>query len=514
MTARPLRRVLLSVEPFSGLIEVGSRLRALGAELIATRSAAQALSGGGIEVRDVAEFVGVTEQFPFPPTLHPRMELALSGPSTLESSIDLVFDIPYELEHGQDVGGHTLLALAAKGNRLTATSEAQLRAILEQLEGSGTVSDELRSRHQRQVHEGIAAMHLALARDCRAETPQGTFTYSPVRRLESGENPYQQPAWLAADTSNSDILALHRWEQRTGPAPCYTNLADIDTVLDLYVKLRSALDQNSAPTQHICIAAKHGIPTGIGMGEDPEQVIEAALFGDPLSIWGGEVLVNFALSDSLSSALSRSERRMQELGSPYWMLDVVLAPHADDSAIDGLSRNKRRKVFLNPAIREGVLDKAPRQRQVRGGALLQSAADYVLDLSSTMTKLSSWPLATQREACLAWAVAFGAFCGGNEVAIAKDGQLLGLGGGPSTVLAAERAIERAQSSSLGLEGATFAADAFFPMEDAPRLLIEAGCRFGVVPGGGKRHMQIVAQFADADVSVAFLAPEHRGFCRH
>ena len=95
------------------------------------------------------------------------------------------------------------------------------------------------------------------------------------------------------------------------------------------------------------------------------------------------------------------------------------------------------------------------------------------------------------------------------------GSLLGVGGGPSTVEAAEIALERgACYHKDSLDGSVFAADAFFPFEDAPKVLHKGGCKGGIVPAGGVREQKVKDFFNKNELNVAFLSGEVRGFCRH
>jgi phosphoribosylaminoimidazolecarboxamide formyltransferase/IMP cyclohydrolase len=77
----------------------------------------------------------------------------------------------------------------------------------------------------------------------------------------------------------------------------------------------------------------------------------------------------------------------------------------------------------------------------------------------------------------------------NAVVVAKSGKLLGAGAGQmdrmtSCRLAIGKAGERAR-------GAVAASDAFFPFEDGPRVLLEAGITAIVQPGGSVRDQQTI-----------------------
>jgi phosphoribosylaminoimidazolecarboxamide formyltransferase/IMP cyclohydrolase len=154
-------------------------------------------------------------------------------------------------------------------------------------------------------------------------------------------------------------------------------------------------------------------------------------------------------------------------------------------------------------------------RQVRGGALVQPPPSYVLDLGEVCW--DAYPIddpGRRTDLILAWAAVFSAAMGGNEVALVKDGQLIGIGGGPATVDAARAAAGMAASNRHDTAGCSFAADAFFPATDAPAELVAAGVSAGVAPGGGKMEQAVRKYFRNQRVTVGYLPPDIRGFCRH
>jgi hypothetical protein len=166
---------------------------------------------------------------------------------------------------------------------------------------------------------------------------------------------------------------------------------------------------------------------------------------------------------------------------------------------------------------------------------------------------------------IAWAVCWRA--SSNTVALAKENMLIGLGCGQQDRIACVRlCIDRATRAGHGTKGSFFASDAFFPYavgsslssqegmllskalddlrmidsgtkfktpkeyfrvaaplvaevnrfdrREGPELLIDAGCIGGVVPFDGKNKEEVRKLFEEAGVSVAFLAPENRGFSKH
>jgi phosphoribosylaminoimidazolecarboxamide formyltransferase/IMP cyclohydrolase len=94
----------------------------------------------------------------------------------------------------------------------------------------------------------------------------------------------------------------------------------------------------------------------------------------------------------------------------------------------------------------------------------------------------------------------------NAILLAKDGASVGVGMGQvnrvdSCRLAVERAGERAA-------GSVAASDAFFPFEDGPQLLIDAGVTAIVQPGGSVRDELTVEACRAAGVTMYFTGTRH------
>ncbi len=517
--SNPPPHALFSLAPGAGLLAAGRRLQRLGFAIIATADALRELSAGGVRAVDVADFVGVDERFDFPPTLHPRMERALTEDVT-DGRIDLVFDVPYPLSQGNDVGGHTLLALAVKGGRIPVMTFDDLARVAEAYETAGGVGGELRRELAAKATSNIAGHYL----DVLAASGDGSRfarRYQHARPLAEGENPYQRPAALYAG-GGDDPLALHRFEQRCGDPPCLTNLADFDAILETLVRLHRGAVARFGEAPQLAVAAKHGNACGLGANRDDRgAAVDRALWGHPAAVWGGEVICNFPLDAEVAGRLLKSEARRSAFGNRYWMLHVIGAPEADEAAVARLAHNRDRKLFTHPGLADPALRRGRELRPVRGGALVQPPADYVLDFERLEWHggMGRDPRGRGRpnrdlDLLIAWAAAYTSSCGGNEVALAGGGRLLGVGGGPSTRDAVELALRRAEQGGHDPGDAVFCADAFFPFSDAPELLCRAGLAAGVVPGGGKHFADVLACFAGYGVEVGVIPEEFRGFCRH
>ena len=507
---KPVKKALFSVDNPLGVSGFAKSLNSMGWHVIASKETVERLRALDLPVEDVSSFTGISEEYGFPPTLHPKIEAALTIDIT--DRIDLVYDVPYPMRKGNDVGGRTLLALGAKGGRIVVHTPSDMKQVIAELrkdKAHASIPDDFRRNLIDKANAFIAKHYLSLARR-GGESRFDGFVGEEALRLVHGENPYQAPSSLFA-RNDGDALSTHNFRSVGRGVPCFTNLADLDSVLHTLCLASEAFRLKYGKVPFIAVAAKHGNACGMSVDwKSEDNAVDGALWGNPLAVWGGEFIANFEISADLGRLLLGSPDRGDKYGSINWMLDVIAAPGFDKKAVEVLGRRAMRKLFKNPALSgPGLPDDGWHFRQVRGGFLRQPLPDVVLDLRNK--KLGS---RIMDSLIIAWSSAYSSFHGGNEVALAKDGKLIGVGGGPSTVEAAETAVNRALARGHDARGSVFAADAFFPFTDAPKVLADAGCRAGVVPAGGKNERKVKEFFHENEVDVVYLPPGYRGFCRH
>jgi len=505
------RNALFSLDDNSRSVEFSELLVEAGWQIIATDETAKIIKEGGIKVTYISDYVNENQYTEFPPTLHPFIEKALT--TDCLDSIELVYIIPYSIKSGNDVGGHTLLALAAKGRRIPVMSSDDMKIVVNEIVNDGVISRELHNRLIAKAYYSNITHYSSLLSDQDAyELIYGEKVYD----LLNGENPYQVPASLMA-SNYKDSLSLCEFTKVSGDAPCFTNMADMDCILQTLCLAFESIMLNIGRRPFICIGAKHGNACGMGISFDsPVSSVHKALWGNPRSIWGGEVITNFHIDYNLAEILLNSAKREKKFNSAYWSLDMVISPSFSQDAINILNKKKSRKLFENEAlIKPFIADTKKSFRYIRGGMLCQAPANYVFNLSECdYADKNIYSDDEITSLIIAWVVAFTSSHGGNEVAIAKDSALIAAAGGPSTVEAVGTAIERAFECKHDCDGSVFSVDAFFPFLDAPQLLKRAGCSIGVIPRGGIMFEEVEKYFFDNNISCIFLHKEYRGFCRH
>ena len=95
----------------------------------------------------------------------------------------------------------------------------------------------------------------------------------------------------------------------------------------------------------------------------------------------------------------------------------------------------------------------------------------------------------------------------NAILLADDGATVGVGMGQvNRVDSARLAVERAGEERAW--GSVAASDAFFPFPDGLQVLIDAGVRAVVQPGGSVRDDEVIAAAEAAGVTMYFTGTRH------
>lgn len=386
--------------------------------------------------------------------------------------------------------------------------------------------------------------------------------------LAYAENRSQNPARLRPilKKGKGDQLSMHRFKVVSGD-PSYITYADGSQIVGILRLITETFRQwGPGKVPYIVIAGKHGNPCGAAVSFDKGAAIRKALMGDYVAVMGGEVATNFSIGEAEAREFfapqPENDRTIKaEIGRSNWGLDVIFASNFSKEAIEILGKREKRRLLANKHLENPKLspDKTD-SRPVIGGFLEQMAPTFLL--APLSTSILAWDKSIEElfadaleSLIIAWAVCWRA--SSNTVALAKNGMLIGLGCGQQDRIACVRlCIDRATRAGHDTLGSVFASDAFFPYaagtcpeekdvkeflnqmkklhqgmpigdmalilqafnkidhREGPELLIDAGCIGGVVPYDGKNKEEVKKLFEGSGVTVAFVAPENRGFSKH
>ena len=191
--------------------------------------------------------------------------------------------------------------------------------------------------------------------------------------------------------------------------------------------------------------------------------------------------------------------------------EVIIAPSYAPEALEILQTKKNLRILQLP---EGFARDTIEYRQVSGGALFQDADR----LHADGDKVENWQLvagdaadeATLADLEFAWKALRAAKS--NAILLANDGAAVGIGMGQvNRVDSCRLSVERANTLAEGAErarGSVAASDAFFPFADGLQVLLDAGVRAVVQPGGSIRDEEVIAAAKEAGVTMYFTGSRH------
>jgi phosphoribosylaminoimidazolecarboxamide formyltransferase/IMP cyclohydrolase len=302
-----------------------------------------------------------------------------------------------------------------------------------------------------------------------------------VQQLRYGENPHQQAAFYR------DLRfvpgALSNYAQRQGKELSYNNIADADAAWECV----KTFDEPA------CVIIKHANPCGVARAVDLLSAYQRALSTDPTSAFGGIVAFNRELDAPAAQAVI--ER----------FVEVVIAPQVGDEAASVLAGKPNVRVLEVP-LQAGSNDFD--YRSVGGGLLAQTPDSLNVSASALRTVTQTRPTEAQLQDLLfAWRVA--KFVKSNAIVFCKDGMTIGVGAGQmSRVDSARIASIKAQNAGLTLLGTVVASDAFFPFRDGLDVVVDAGARAVIQPGGSVRDDEVIAAADEHGIAMVFTGIRH------
>ncbi|MDR1355419.1 MAG: bifunctional phosphoribosylaminoimidazolecarboxamide formyltransferase/IMP cyclohydrolase [Propionibacteriaceae bacterium] len=508
---RPLKRSLVSVYDKTGLAELGRALVAAGVEIVSTGSTAKVLTAAGVPVTEVEQLTGFPECLGGRvKTLHPKIHAGILADLRLTSHAAQLADLniapfdlvvsnlypfsatvatgatPDECVEQIDIGGPAMVRAAAKNYPSVAviTSPERYDEVYAALAADGF------SYRQRQELAAAAFAHTA-AYDAAVATwmnevlrPDGFpdyfgTGYTLPQVLRYGENAHQSAA-LYVDESAP--LGLAQAKLLHGKEMSYNNYTDGDAAY------RTVYD-----FERPCVAIiKHANPCGIAVADTIAAAHALAHACDPVSAFGSVVAANREISLEMATALKEI------------FTEVIIAPGYEPAALELLQSKKGLRILVAPAYSPRTHD----VRQISGGALLLSPDR----IDAPGDEMSNWQLvagsaadtATCADLGFAWRACRAVKS--NAILLASGGASVGVGMGQvNRVDSCRLAVTRA---GIRAAGSVAASDAFFPFADGVAVLIAAGVKAIVEPGGSIRDQDTIDACAKADVSLYFTGVRH------
>ena len=406
-----IERALLSVYDKTGLAPFARQLAELGVELIASGGTAQALTDEGIEVTPLEELTGFGELLghrvvSLHPAVHGGILARREVPddlAQLEAARDRAdrprlrqpLPVPADDRAARRRAGRRRSSRSTSAGRPSCarprrTTRTSSRSAAPRTTGRSSRSSALNAEVSQATRRTLAAraFQTTAALDGaiagwlgRDEVFPETFVpvFERVLELSYGENPHQRAAYYAQRGARTHILA--RVEQLQGKPLSFNNLADLSAARLLALEL----DGPAA------VIVKHANPCGVAKAATIEEAYALARAADPVSAYGGVVVLNRPVTGELGAALAEQ------------FVEVLHAPGYEGDALERLAERETTRVLADNERRAFVTTERD-LRRVLGGLLVQDR-DANGDPLDTMDVVCGDPdEATWEELLFAWTV--------------------------------------------------------------------------------------------------------------
>ena len=509
-----IKRALLSVTDKTGLVDFARYLSENGVELLSTGGTAKTIREAGIDVVEVSDFTGSPEILGGRvKTLHPKIHggiLARRDHDDDQSEmaendirpIDLIAVNLYAFEEtvragngfetcvdNIDIGGPALIRAAAKNHAFTTIviDPQQYQSVMVDMDAhKGCTSPELRRNLAATAYARTAAYDAAIANWFSEQIDEPYLEFFAMggrlqQKLRYGENPHQTAAFYTAPEFRPGVSTS---DQVQGKGLSYNNLNDTDAAYELVAEFE----------EPACAIIKHANPCGVAVGNNLEDAFHKALACDPVSAFGGIIALNRTLDTATVSAL----------GDLF--VEVIVAPEADDAAMELLSKRKNLRLLLTGVLPDPA---APGRtiKQVAGGFLLQSR-DNGQTRREDLKVVSKRAPTDAEVADMLFAFTVGKHVKSNTIVYARDLATVGIGAGQMSRVDAAHIAARKGEEHAGTAPCVVASDAFFPFADGLIAAIEAGGTAVIQPGGSIRDDEVIAAADDAGIAMVFTGKRH------
>lgn len=511
-----MKRALVSVSDKENLVPFVKGLVENGFEIVSTGGTKRVLDDAGIQTISVEDVTGFPEILDgrvktLNPYIHGGLLARRDVPAHMATlkehqitPIDLVCVNLYpfketiekpgvslaEAIENIDIGGPSMVRSAAKNYHdvTVVVDRNDYDAVLNELAANGETSLELRARLAAKAFRHTAAYDTLISTYLTEQVGETkpeklSLTYDLQQEMRYGENSHQDALFYRDALSKGYSLASAK--QFNGKQLSYNNIKDADAAI------RIARDFQDEPT---AIGLKHMNPCGIGHGQTIEEAWDRAYAGDPVSIFGGVVVLNREVDAATATKLHKI------------FLEIIIAPSYSDEALKILTTKKKNLRLLQ--LDFDKINKQPAKEvvSVLGGVLVQDQDILDEDPHTWTVATKKQPTEEQLKTMLfAWKTV--KHVKSNAIVVANPERTLGVGAGqPNRVDAAKLAVDHAGDAID--DTAVLASDAFFPYGDSVEYAVKHGIKAIVQPGGSIRDQESIDMADKYGVTMVMTGVRH------
>jgi len=298
-----------------------------------------------------------------------------------------------------------------------------------------------------------------------------------IENLRYGENPHQQ-ASLYGTTNNLGLKKLY------GKNLSYNNYNDIYSGLSIIDSFKK--------NEGVAII-KHANPCGVSSEKKQFKAFKNALMCDPVSAFGGIVVINSIISKKLALELNKI------------FFEVVLSKGFKKDALKILKTKK--SIRLIDFSKFNLIDN--KNYLFLGNSFLAQDSNNMLLSKKLRIVTRKKPTLNQLKS-LKFAFNVCKFVKSNAIVLVNHKSTIGIGSGqPSRLDSCKIASNKAfQFVPEKIINSVAASDAFFPFIDGIQELIDAGVSAIIQPGGSINDKKVIELANKAGIVMAFTTTRH------
>ena len=396
---------------------------------------------------------------------------------------------PKKIIENIDIGGPTMVRAAAKNfkNVTIITNIDDYKFLIKELEAfKGKTSLKFRELMSSKAF-GLTAYYDAMIanwfnRKLKIEFPERKTIFGrKLHKLRYGENPHQQSSIYVSDYEDKQL----GFTQIHGKELSYNNYNDMFASLQIL----DTLKKKSAT-----VIIKHANPCGVSENKIPLVSFKNAYASDPISAFGGVIACNYKIDKRIASEINKN------------FLEVILAKSFDKEALNILRKKKNLRIIN---IANFKLKNLSSIKSFDGSFLLQSKDNIVIDEKKLKCVTNLKP--NKKEiAEMQFAFNVCKHVKSNSIVLSNNFSTIGIGAGqPSRLDSCKLAVQKArQFQSSKIKNSIAASDAFFPFADGINVLIKAGVKTIIQPGGSIKDQEIINVANKAKIKMLFANIRH------
>ena len=387
-----------------------------------------------------------------------------------------------------DIGGPTMVRSAAKNfkNVTIITNKNDYLYLVKEIEKNKGSTTLIFRELMASKAFGLTAYYDAMIanwfnKKLNIEFPERKTIFGKrLQLLRYGENPHQRSSIYVSDYRDQTL----GFTQLHGKALSYNNYNDMFASLDILDSVK----------RFGTVIIKHANPCGVSENKNPLISFKKAFASDPISAFGGIIACNFKITKKIAIEINKN------------FSEVILAKGFDKESLILLKKKKNLRII---DITKFKLKNITSLKTFDGSFLIQSKDQVIFDKKKLkfVTKLKP----TKKELIeIEFAYNVCKYVKSNAIVLCNNFSTIGVGAGqPSRLDSCKIATQKAmQFQPSKIKNSIAASDAFFPFADGIKILIKAGVKTIVQPGGSVRDQEVINAANKAKIKMIFTGIRH------